>query len=329
MLINLKELYAQYKAEGNPPVGFSTFAALRPPWCILAGPKGTHAVCICTHHQNPQLMLLAFGSRDIPITLKDLMKKTVCDVESEKCMMRMCKSCPGEEGIKSDADLVTMLDLQDEVQYKQWVSTDQTKLLTITDSCEEFLEKLASKIVKLTRHHFTAKAQSSYLKSLKDSLTSSEAIIQGDFAENYSFITQDEAQGFHWENSQATLHPFVVYYRSDDGGALKHASFCMISDSRMHNTSAVYSFQCKLLPLLKDLIPTLKKVHYFSDGCAGQYKNRYNFINLCHHKNDFELDCEWNFFATSHGKGPCDGIGGTVKRRLPRQACSAQLMDKF
>src|SRR5258705_10626136 len=49
-------------------------------------------------------------------------------------------------------------------------------------------------------------------------------------------------------------------------------------------------------------------------GCAGQYKNRFNFINICHHSFDFNLDCEWNFFATSHGKGPCDGVGGTVKR---------------
>ena len=23
---------------------------------------------------------------------------------------------------------------------------------------------------------------------------------------------------------------------------------------------------------------------------------------------------EWIFFATSHGKSPCDGIGGTLKR---------------
>ena len=30
--------------------------------------------------------------------------------------------------------------------------------------------------------------------------------------------------------------------------------------------------------------PSLATVHYFSDGCAGQYKNRYNIINLCHHK---------------------------------------------
>ena len=60
------------------------------------------------------------------------------------------------------------------------------------------------------------------------------------------------------------------------------------------------------------------KVHYFSDGCAGQYKNRYNFTNLCYHEEDFGLACEWNFFATSHGKNACDGIGGTVKRAAAR-----------
>ena len=29
---------------------------------------------------------------------------------------------------------------------------------------------------------------------------------------------------------------------------------------------------------------------------------------------DFEVKCEWHFFATSHGKSACDGIGGVVKR---------------
>ena len=51
---------------------------------------------------------------------------------------------------------------------------------------------------------------------------------------------------------------------------------------------------------------------------AGQYKNCKNFLNLCHHESDFGLDAEWNFFATSHGKGPCDGVGGTVKRLAAR-----------
>ena len=38
-------------------------------------------------------------------------------------------------------------------------------------------------------------------------------LVIGDFAENYSFVLQDTAQGFHWNNSQATIHPFVIYHR--------------------------------------------------------------------------------------------------------------------
>lgn len=30
------------------------------------------------------------------------------------------------------------------------------------------------------------------------------------------------------------------------------------------------------------------------------------------------IKIEWNFFATSHGKGACDGIGGSVKRSAYR-----------
>ena len=65
------------------------------------------------------------------------------------------------------------------------------------------------------------------------------------------------------------------------------------------------------------LIPDIKTIHYFSDGSAGQYKNWKHFYNLCFHASDFSIDCKWNFFATSHGKLPCDGIG-TMKRVTAR-----------
>lgn len=39
------------------------------------------------------------------------------------------------------------------------------------------------------------------------------------------------------------------------------------------------------------------------------------------HKSDFGIPAEWHFFPTAHGKGPCDGLGGTVKR----SAASASL----
>ena len=45
-----------------------------------------------------------------------------------------------------------------------------------------------------------------------------------------------------------------------------------------------------------------------------------NVINLCHHQEDFSLEAEWVFFATSHGKSPCDGIGGTVKRLVGKRS---------
>lgn len=66
-------------------------------------------------------------------------------------------------------------------------------------------------------------------------------------------------------------------------------------------------------------MPTkLKKIKYFSDGAASQYKNKYNFANLVNHKNDFGVDADWTFFATSHGKGACDGLAGSVKRQAYR-----------
>jgi len=55
-------------------------------------------------------------------------------------------------------------------------------------------------------------------------------------------------------------------------------------------------------------------VEYFTDGYADQHKNRKSFHNLCEHEKDFGIKALWSFFATSHGKSPCDGSGGTVKR---------------
>lgn len=245
----------------------------------------------------------------------DLIEKTVCSVENEHCMMGRCKDCPGREGLKQFLNSLEECMILEEIEYKQWVNTDKTQLVTIKEQISDFIDNLVNKIVSLTRHHFTSKAQSAYLKYLKESIApDKECILLGDFAENYSFVVQDAAQGFHWENSQASLHPFVAYYRTSNSSTLQHTSMCVISDSGKHATATVFAFQKTVLPYLQITLPNLVKVHYFSDGCAGQYKNRYNFINICHHKQDFNLDCEWNFFATSHGKSSCDGIGGTVKR---------------
>ena len=51
-------------------------------------------------------------------------------------------------------------------------------------------------------------------------------------------------------------------------------------------------------------------------GYSGQYKNYKNFLNFTYHVQDFSLVASWPFFVMSHGKCPCDGVGGMVKQAL-------------
>jgi len=77
------------------------------------------------------------------------------------------------------------------------------------------MESLAVlKLETLKPHNFIAKQQASYLNSVKENLLPGEFLVIGDFSENYSFVVQDKAQSFHWNNSMTTIHPFAYYYRN-------------------------------------------------------------------------------------------------------------------
>ena len=144
-------------------------------------------------------------------------------------------------------------------------------------------------------------------------------MVLGDFAENYQFVIQDEIQGFHWNSSQCSLHPVVIYYKSNK--AIQSHSLCFISDDLNHDVDHVYEVIQQTINFLKLFLPfETKQIHYFSDGCAGQYKNCKNMLNQSLHLQDFEISSTWTFFATSHGKSPCDGIGGTIKRLTARSS---------
>ena len=57
--------------------------------------------------------------------------------------------------------------------------------------------------------------------------------------------------------------------------------------------------------------------------------NHKNFINLCHHQQDFNMDAEWIFFATSHGKSPYDGVEGFVKCYVAKRSLQRSLHDQI
>jgi len=322
--MNLNELYQLFKMEyPDDKVGLSKFCMLRPQECITVGCRGTHSVCVCTIHQNVKLMLTALPSEN-NITYHDLIEILVCSSEAKLCMIHRCPECPNVQVLQEYLESLfeaNDISADDPIHYKQWVTTDRTTLQDYTKTLQDFLETLVEKVDKLTAHHFIAKHQSSFLSGLKHNLKPDEAIVILDFAENYSFTIQDAAQGFHWDNSQATLHPFVAYFKDND--KTSHLCMCVVSNYLQHSTVAVHRFQKEVLQYLKQTHPNLKKIFYFSDGAASQYKNFKNLTNLIFHKEDFDLNAEWHFFATSHGKNACDGVGGTIKREAARASLQA------
>jgi hypothetical protein len=140
-------------------------------------------------------------------------------------------------------------------------------------------------------------------------------MILCDFTENYSFILQDEAQGFHKNNAQATNHPLVIYFNKSDALNTEHENLVMISDCLNRESILVHTFQQHPMKFIENTsVSPLKKMVYFSDGSAAQYKNRKNVQNITCHNEEFGVPAERHIFTTSHGKSACDGVGGTLRR---------------
>ena len=88
----------------------------------------------------------------------------------------------------------------DSIKYKQWVSTDRSQLEDNEEDFDDFLTKLLSMLFQLREHHFIAKSQSNFSKKQKGTLNQDNCVLVLAFAENYSFVIQDCAQDFHWNN---------------------------------------------------------------------------------------------------------------------------------
>lgn len=350
LLINLKELYHLFKEKYKHlklKIGLSTFCALRPKWCVIAGSSGTHNVCVCIYHQNCKLKLKALGINE---HLKDLLPMFVCDTSSKSCMLGLCVKCPSTEDIaaklkeklKSKMQAQHLVEeqgeleeteeiedifeeeinteelfLDDTIKYKEWTKTDGSDLVSKECKVRELIDLLARAIKKLIPHHFVSVDQAAFLKKYKEEMSQNQAVILMDFSMNYSCLIQDASQSYHWSKKGVTVHPIVIYYK-DANNDLKNDNLCFISEDVTHDVSMVKLMQEKTMAYIKEKLPQVTEVMYMTDGCAGQYKNCFSFLNLCKHFEWYGIKASWCFFATSHGKSPCDGIGGTIKREATK-----------
>ena len=63
-------------------------------------------------------------------------------------------------------------------------------------------------------------------------------LVLADFAEDDTFIVQNEAQSCYWNRRYCILHPVVIYFNKEN--ELLHQPFCFLSDNLEHDTNFVY-----------------------------------------------------------------------------------------
>jgi hypothetical protein len=310
MLMDLKSAYHLFKEDKSAPkVGFGRFCQFRPKNCVFPGASGTHNICVCKTHENFKLILDAVNIEAILSDVqnyRDCIKKVVCDEFSEKCRTLTCKACPNIEKITEPMMEYIDSRCMETISHKEWVDDSVRHTLQRVDVTPgELVEKFGAQLKTLIQHAFVADRQAQFFRTTRMNLLPGQVAVQLDFSEKFNFFSQNEVQSAHWNRPSAVIHPFVAYVKEVGQRPEEEPqvySFIVISNVKHQDHVTVHLCIKMFLEHLKKL-QNVQKIFYFSDGAAGQYKNKFNFTNLCYHEEDFGIAAEWNFFATAHGKG--------------------------
>lgn len=291
----LENLYDKFCSENiDLNISFSTFKRIRPRY-ILRTTFLSRSTCLCTKHQNFAFKLKMLKNEGIVTTMNPdefIRQNTI--VEEDK--------------------------LPERISYSVWkrvtMKDGKKKMKIVKEEMErQAFFKIWEKDTEEFRNHVgRVQKQYSEIRKLKEALPEHEVIIQMDFAENYACKTADEIQSAYWNQSSVTLHPMVVYFRDENTFTLKHKSYVAVSDTMTHASSSVLAILDKFYSLKTPETNNITHVHYWTDSPSSQYRNRYIFEALLNHKETYGCNATWNYFEAGHGKGPCDGVGGTTKR---------------
>jgi hypothetical protein len=280
-------------------------------------------------------------------TGKEFIALVVCDQENEMCMRRQCVLCEDlinglwreslENGVK--------------VKYYQWTTLKEvknsdemktsTKISANTESTEASDAKrgneMKTKTVKLSTersvsdafaelkvqlkpfllHTFVKRKQASHFDEVKAQVNGKKIVLQVDYSENFSCVEQNEIQSGYWSHKQCTLFTAFAWINP---GVTK--SIVLVSDNLDHGKVSVFCYMDTIFKALKADYPEIEEINVFSDGAGSQFKQCFLFSTLYLYEKNHSVQVVWNYFATSHGKGVVDGIGGSVKGYVYRRILS-------
>ena len=316
----IKEAYDIYKAE-NPEnaVKVARFYYLKPAHVLLRGDTPA-SVCLCEYHENMKMLVAAIPW--LPNTLGDFVDLVVCDRQAEDCMFQVCTACKDLKLFESlvEAHLKSGSSARN-IKYDQWAKPEgeRLKLRSYEAPMEDVINVLKGQLVYFLSHTFIKRKQADFWHGKIESPEKGTVFIQMDFSENYVHFTQDEVQSAYFDQESSTLFTMMLYFE-ENSIAMKEP-YVIITDfkgyqgSKGHDKFAVSYFTTVAI---KDFLARhkdfdLKKIEFLSDGTAQHFKQKYSLCQVLT-LNFPQYKVLWHFSPTSHGKGPIDGIGGSIKR---------------
>ena len=273
-----------------------------------------HTVYCCVYHENFEMVLTGIRKVQNVPQPDELVKAAACNWCLD-CYLGKCDECADVEKkvepvfkVESDS---TVGDV--DCPYFQW--NYENKKTSVASTLAEAQREARKQLAVMKRHRFIAKTQLHQMRTLKQSLGDVECVIQEDFAENFNIKQQDEVMSAHCVTNGVTL--FTAVLNTKEGAK----SYVVVSDDLHHDKFAVTAFNRAILADAAECGIPLERLHFFSDGAGSQFKNRFTLSILLRptllHRNVQEVD--WSFYGTAHGKGPVDGVGGTVNRAVWRR----------
>lgn len=303
----LREAYAIFQSLHPDVVSFSKFCSLRPENVLLLKNSPVDQ-CRCRLHENFRLKLKSLiGDYD-----QSFWEKILCypnDLHSD-CWKGQCDNC-------SNGKKLTMPDDSDStVSWLEWKKDSTERLTKMSESgLKSALYRLLLDDLPAFQEHVRIKRiQSAAFEHDKETCR----VLQVDFAMAYSCEYQNEIQSALWARDSVTLFTGAVFC----AGTCK--TFLICSDTKDKGKNTVYVFLMHLFDIMSQFTSAAgdTKDVIFTDGPSSEFKNRYCMKLLRSISKKQQREVSWKYFATSHGKGVVDGIGGKAKSLVRQKVMS-------
>ena len=200
--------------------------------------------------------------------MKNLLEQTLCTSPSEQCHYRRCVHCRNLKASDILSDGIDV-EIQDLASWSIWKKVNtRYELLHQTGTFRTLLKEIDDLWPSFIKHSFCTREQRDYIALIKEtSSLTTFAVVQLDFAQNFTFVIQREVQSAYFTRQQATI--FTVYIRIGE----EHRTMALISAYLAHDTRFLYSVQKIIINFLRKEYPNVSKINYASDGASGHFKS--------------------------------------------------------